>query len=134
LSPGGEIARVNFANKSAAPSSSRQTMDPRTVLQLAHILILGPLLVVIGLGYVDAWSMAIAGLGAFITLYHGFKVYTKWTAGQAFWVNLFHALIVGPVLMAKGLLDSPRYVDEFILMFGFAAIGYHALYLIKGQL
>ncbi len=109
-------------------------MDPRTVLQLAHILILGPLLVVIGLGYVDAWSMAIAGLGAFITLYHGFKVYTKWTAGQAFWVNLFHALIVGPVLMAKGLLDSPRYVDEFILMFGFAAIGYHALYLIKGQL
>ncbi len=109
-------------------------MDPRTVLQLAHILILGPLLVVIGLGYVDAWSMAIAGLGAFITLYHGFKVYTKWTAGQAFWVNLFHALVVGPALVAKGLMEpaTPRYVDEFILMFGFAAIGYHALYLIKG--
>lgn len=40
-------------------------MNPHTVLQLAHILVLGPLLVVIGLGYADAWPMAIAGLGAF---------------------------------------------------------------------
>lgn len=107
-------------------------MDSHTILQLAHILILGPLLVVIGLGYVDAWSMAIAGLGAFITLYHGFKAYIKWTLGKAIWVNLFHALVVGPVLMAKGLTETPRYMDEFILMFGFAAIGYHMLYVIKG--
>jgi hypothetical protein len=109
-------------------------MDPHTILQLAHILVLGPLLIVIGLGYVDAWPLAIAGLGAFVTLYHGFKGYTKWTLGQSFWVNLIHVIYVGPTLVIKGLVEpTPRYMNEILIMFGFAAIGYHAFNLVTNR-
>jgi hypothetical protein len=102
-------------------------MDPRTILQLAHILILGPLLIVIGKNLIDIPSTVIAGLGAFILLYH---LYKATTAGPRLWINLIHILAVGPALLAKGLLSpTPRYVDEFLFMFGLTAIAYHGYYL-----
>ena len=102
-------------------------MDPRTILQLAHLLVLGPMLIAIGLGYGPA--TAIAGLGIFIILYHAYKAYVRYSAGQIPWVNLIHMLIVGPALVAKGFVTE-RYLNELILMLGFAAIGYHGYYLI----
>ena len=102
-------------------------MDPHTVLHLGHLLILGPALIAIGLGYGPA--NIIAGVGALIMVYHIYRAYVRYSAGQVPWVNLFHALIVGPALIAKGFITE-RYINELILMLGFAAIGYHGYYLI----
>jgi hypothetical protein len=107
-------------------------MDTHTVLHLAHVFVLGPLLVAIGAGYVDAYPMAVAALGAFITVYHAWRGYGKYAAGGVPWVNAIHALVVGPAIFAKGYTaeQSPRWNNEVILMLGFAAIGYHAYYLV----
>lgn len=106
-------------------------MSPHTILSLAHIFAIAPLLVIIAK---TNWipPMVVAGIGAFIALYHAYKAYRHIAAGEAAWVNLFHALVVGPVIVAHGLYPSTRYLSEFILMFAFAAVGYHAYYLIQG--
>ena len=107
-------------------------MDTRAVLSLAHVFVLGPLLLAIGTGYVDAYPMAIAALGAFIMVYHAWRGYGKYVAGVTPWVNAIHVLVVGPALFAKGwaATDAPRWFNEVILMLGFAAIGYHAYRLV----
>ena len=54
-------------------------------------------------------------------------------AGKSAWVNYFHVLIVGPLLVYigyKGLETSRKYF-EMLLMLGMAAIGYHGYYLYK---
>lgn len=99
-------------------------MDSHQILHIAHILLLGPFLLAVGTGYI-APSVYITGIGIAITLYHVFKMSQKGVN----WVNLFHALAVGPALIAYGA-GAPRYVREFILMFGIAAIGYHAYYML----
>ena len=102
-------------------------MDPHTILQVAHILILGPLLIAIGKDLVPIPSAVTTGLGAFILLYHAYKATT---AGPRLWINLVHILAVGPALLAKGLMSpTPRYIDEFLFMFGLTAIAYHGYYL-----
>jgi hypothetical protein len=108
-------------------------MNAHAIVQLAHVLILGPLLVAIGLGKGPSPNL-VAALGIFIVLYHAYKTYAKLTAGSglgAAWVNLIHVLVVGPVLIAEGLNPS-RWSREVILMFAAAAIGYHGYYLVKG--
>jgi hypothetical protein len=98
-------------------------MNPRLPIQIAHILILGPLLIAIGTGYIQP-SYYVVALGAFIVVYHIYKMINR---GSFYWVNVFHAAILGPLLIAYGL-GSPRFVREFILMGGVAAIGYHGYY------
>jgi hypothetical protein len=98
-------------------------MNPRLPIQLAHIFALGPLLIAIGVGYIQP-SLYIVALGAFIALYHIYKMIAR---GSVSWVNVFHAVIVGPLIMYHGL-GAPRFVREFILMGGIAAIGYHGYY------
>ena len=112
-------------------------MDSATshaIIHASHLVILGPLLIAIGLGYFSGWPRLVAGLGIFIVLYHAWKTYAKWAAGKNPWVNLLHLLVVGPALIVEGSLSNPpRYVKEIILMLGFAAIGYHGYYLVAGQ-
>lgn len=107
-------------------------MDSRTVLSWVHVLVLGPLLVAIGLGYGAGYPAIVLGLGAFMTLYHLYRGFTKWANGTGgLWVNAIHALAIGPALIAEGSLTAPpRWIRELILMFGFAGIGYHAYYLL----
>jgi hypothetical protein len=106
-------------------------MDPHTALHLGHLLILGPFLFALGAGYLTMIpSMAIAILGVGIIGYHAFRAYTKFAAGGNPWVNLIHALLVGPALVAYHFTDA-RYVRELIMMLGFAAVGYHGYYLLQ---
>lgn len=104
------------------------------IVHALHLLVLGPLLIGIGLGYLSGWPRVVAGLGIVIVLYHAWKTYVKWSAGKSAWVNLLHLLVVGPALIVEGSLSNPpRYVKEIILMLGIAAVGYHGYYLIAGQ-
>lgn len=105
-------------------------MSPHTILSLVHIFVIAPLLFVIAK---TTWipPLVVAAIGAFVTLYHAYKAYVKLSAGQAAWVNLIHAVLVGPTLLYKGLdPDAPRWSSEVILMFAFAAVGYHGYYLL----
>jgi hypothetical protein len=104
------------------------------IVHALHLLILGPLLIGIGLGYLSGWPRVVAGLGIVIVLYHAWKTYAKWSAGKGAWVNLLHLLVIGPILIIEGSMSNPpRYVKELILMLGIAAVGYHGYYLIAGQ-
>jgi hypothetical protein len=97
------------------------------ILHLLHILILGPFLLYIGLGYpIAGWI--VAAVGCVVILYQGYKVIAHYLAKEAVWVNLFHAVVVGPALLGYGLTEE-RVGRELIFMLGFAAIGYHGYYL-----
>jgi hypothetical protein len=114
-------------------------MDSHTILHYAHILIIGPLLLAIGFIKPESISpllyKVIFGSGLFILFYHAYKAYMKIMDkgfGSA-WVNYIHILLVAPVLIAIGYGngDAPRYFREICMMLGFAAIGYHGIYLLK---
>lgn len=105
-------------------------MSSHTILSLVHILALAPLLFIIAK---TEWipPLVTAAIGAIITLYHAYKAYSKLTGGQAAWINLIHAIFVGPILLYKGLDPvPPRWTSEVILMFAVAAVGYHGYYLL----
>jgi hypothetical protein len=104
-------------------------MDSHQTIHLIHLFILGPALLLIGLGKTDNWIPlpAIAVIGALITLYHVYKFYGRYSVGQPGWVNLIHVLVVGPALMTYGITGD-RWAREVILMLAFAAIGYHGYY------
>jgi hypothetical protein len=105
----------------------------RATINLLHLFILGPTLLLIGTGATDNWipRPAIAILGALIVGYHLFKFYGRYRAGQPGWVNLIHILVVGPTLIGYGLTGE-RWQRETILMLAFAAIGYHGYYAFMG--
>jgi hypothetical protein len=104
-------------------------MNSHIILHLLHILILGPFLLYIGLGYpIPSWIPAVVGV--IVILYQGYKVYAHYSQNEAIWVNLFHVAIVGPALLATGLTGE-RWTRELIFMLGFAAIGYHGYYLVQ---
>lgn len=98
-------------------------LSAHTILSLAHIFVLGPLLLAIGFGYVSA--NVTLGIGALIIVYHLYKYF----AVRPSWVNLFHVLVLGPALITAGA-TTQRWPRELVLMLGFAAIGYHAYYLV----
>jgi len=105
-------------------------MDSHVILSLVHVFAVAPLLVIIAK---TQWipPLVVAAIGAIITLYHAWKTYTKLAAGRSAWINIVHAAVIGPALVVKGLVpDAPRAVSELILMFAFAAAGYHAYYLL----
>jgi hypothetical protein len=99
------------------------------ILHLLHILILGPFLLYVGLGYPIA-AHIVTLVGAIVIVYQGYKVIAHYLAKESVWVNLFHVLVVGPALLGYGLTEE-RVWRELIFMLGFAAIGYHGYYLIQ---
>jgi len=104
-------------------------MNSHIILNLLHMLILGPFLLYIGLGYpIPPWIPMLVGV--IVILYQSYKAYAHYSQHEAIWVNLFHVIIVGPALLAYGLTEE-RYLKELIFMLGFAAIGYHGYYLSK---
>ena len=101
------------------------------IVALFHILFVVPLF-----GYVafqraatEDWIYNILlALGGIVLFYHGYKSAVRLLAGSTFaWVNLFHVLIVAPLLIYIGYngKKTPRAAYELLAMAGFAALGYH---------
>jgi hypothetical protein len=68
------------------------------------------------------------GLGLVILVYHTYKTILKWKAhSPSAWINIFHVLIVAPLLIFIGAqnYDTPRWGFELLAMAGFSALGYH---------
>ena len=105
-----------------------------TFVHLFHIIFVGGLFLYIGIKQKNMplfMYNIILALGIIILVYHCYKGFNKIVSGKNAWVNLFHVLIVAPLLIYIGYNkhDTPRYFYEFIFMLAFAAIGYHAYYM-----
>jgi hypothetical protein len=105
-------------------------------LSAFHALLVGPALIYTGLNPQGVPDSAYTGLlvaGAIILAYHAYKAYDKLRDGKSAWVNWIHIFLVAPLLMIVGYLkkDASRRYFEMLLLLGFAATGYHGLYLIR---
>lgn len=110
-------------------------MNSETLVHLFHVLIIGSLFLYVGIQRTNIPTFMfplLLGLGVIVILYHIFKVYTYMKQGKAYWVNLIHILLVGPVLVYIGYNGekTQRLYFELLLMLGFAAIGYHGYYML----
>jgi hypothetical protein len=108
-------------------------------LSAFHALLVGPSLLYIGLNpqaVPDSAYTALLLTGAFILAYHAYKAFTKLRDGKSAWVNWIHIFLVAPLLMIVGYLkkDASRRYFEMMMLLGFAAIGYHGLYLIRDMM
>ena len=109
-------------------------MEKIFYVHLFHILIIGGLFLYIGIRKTNIPSFMypiLVGLGIILIIYHGYKSYKLFKLGKIPWINLFHVIIVAPLLIYIGLhgKKTPYYYFEFLLMLGFASIGYHGYYL-----
>jgi hypothetical protein len=107
-----------------------------TALSAFHTLAVGPALLYVGLSPETVPDGVYTGLlvtGAVILAYHIYLAYTKLKDNKSAWVNWIHIFLVAPLLMIVGYLkkDANRRYFEMLLLLGFAAIGYHGLYLIR---
>jgi hypothetical protein len=107
-------------------------------LYLAHALVIGPALLYIGFApdtVPDSIYTALMFLGIFILGYHAYRAYTKVVAGGvgSAWVNWIHIFLVAPLLITVGYTkkDAPRRFFEMMMLLGFAATGYHAMYVVR---
>ena len=104
------------------------------LVHLFHIIIVGSLFLYVGIKREKIPPMMfpfLLGLGIFVILYHIYKASQSKTP----WINYIHIFLIGPLLVYIGYTnkDTSRKYYELLLMFGFAAIGYHGYYLIKGD-
>ena len=101
-------------------------------MAIVHTLIIDPLLIALGEAGKRLPSEAfpaIAIVGAFIGAYHAYRYFTNGMRT----INLFHILVVAPVLLYIGIRGQSHAGFAFPLatMLGFAAIGYNVANLIK---
>ncbi len=107
----------------------------RAHIQLFHILVVGGLFLFIGINRektIPFLFTILFYLGFGIIAYHLYRLYQKWTENKSGWVNLIHILLIGPLLITIGYYREriSRKYFEMLIMFGFAAIGYHSYNLI----
>ena len=107
-------------------------------VHLFHILVVGTIFLYVGIKSKNTPAFmypVLLAMGVVILFYHAYKVYLKVSAGKNPWVNLFHILAVAPLLIFIGYNKetTPRYAFEFLIMLGFAAIGYHGYYAIMSN-
>lgn len=103
---------------------------------LFHVLVAAPLLIYVGLvrdKVPDAVFNLVGLLGLAVLGYHSYRAYIKIKDGQSAWVNWIHILLVAPLMLILGYLkkDANRRYFEMSLILGFAALGYHGLYLMR---
>lgn len=105
-------------------------------VRIFHIAIVGALFLYVGIKRTEIpkWMFpALLALGAFIVLYHAYKAIDHIQHKKAYWVNLIHILLVGPLLIYIGYNreDTARMYFELLLMLCFAVVGYHGYYLLQ---
>ena len=108
------------------------------LVHLFHILFVGTLFLYVGIARtsIPKWLYPVLlGLGIIICLYHAYKVYNYIKNKKPYWVNLIHIFLVGPLLIWIGYNkeNTSRKYFELLLMLGFASIGYHSYYLVRGE-
>ena len=112
-------------------------MDGHILLSLFHLLLIVPFFLYVGLQRSATPPIVytfLLTLGVILTLYHGYKSWIRYTAASPYlYVNLIHFALLGPLLIYLGVKgrDAPRWAYEVLLMFAFAAGGYHLYSLVQ---
>ena len=95
-------------------------------IYLTHVLFSAPVFIYLGHNpeiKKDWLSKVIIGLGLFVVLYHLFKFYTAWNLGYVNWVNIIHALVIGPLLIFAGWNRNLLYPwSQIFLVLGYGAM------------
>lgn len=106
-------------------------MDSRIIINLFHIILVVPFFIWVGIRHGNIPNGAFISLivlGILVTLYHAFKAVRRYLSGSSYiWVNLIHALWIGPLLLYIGAMknNTPRACYELLLLTAFGALGYH---------
>lgn len=106
-------------------------MDVHLLLAVFHIAFVVPLFLFVGYNRAATpeWLYNVVfALGLIVTGYHGFKAAIRLMAkSAAAWVNLIHALLIGPLMIYIGFLGkkTQRPAYEMLLIAAFGALGYH---------
>lgn len=106
-------------------------LDGHAYLNLFHIFLVVPFFLWVGIARANLpipvfWVLV--GLGILLAIYHGYKAVIRYmNESPMIWVNLIHALWVGPLLFYIGFnkKDTPRPAYELLLLTAFGALGYH---------
>ena len=106
-------------------------MDIHLLLAVFHIFFVVPLLLYVGFerAATPEWLYTILfGLGVILLVYQGSKAVLRYLArSSSAWINIFHVLIMAPLLLWIGYhgkkTERPAY--ELLLIAGFGALGYH---------
>lgn len=112
-------------------------LNIHTIINIIHILLIGPGLIYIGQTYGALPNIAfniILVLGLGIMVYHAYKAYS---IGIKYgWIYALHAAVFAPLLVYLGALGKKAHnaIYPLLTMVGFAAIGYHLLILYKRYL
>jgi len=109
-------------------------MEKIFFVHLFHIFFVGVLFLYVGITKTNVPAFIypfLIVLGIFLVLYQGYKAFKVLKMGKNPWINLFHLIIVAPLVLYIGIngKKTPYYFFEFLLMLGFAVIGYHGYYL-----
>jgi hypothetical protein len=111
-------------------------MNKQIAINFFHLLLVAPFFMYVGImraSLVPAIYTTLLVLGIVLILYHGWKFYDRWVKGSSYaWVNAIHAFALGPLLVYIGSNGemTPRPAFEGLLLFAFAAFGYHLYELI----
>lgn len=111
-------------------------MAPHSAISLFHILVVAPLFLYVGFARNDVPEFVFLILGilaAVIFLYHAYQAWSKLSEGKSAWVNWIHLLLIVPLLAILALYkkEASRRYFEMLLLLGFAALGYNAVYFIR---
>ena len=111
-------------------------ISTRMIIHLLHVFIIGGLFLYVGLKREAIPPLVfpvLIGLGGIILVYHLYKAYLRISNNVIPWVNWIHIFGVAPLLVFIGYNreKTPRYMYELLLLFGFASIGYHGLYILE---
>jgi len=111
-------------------------MDPHLVLALIHLIVIVPFLLYIGLAREQVPESVFKGvffLGLVVLFYQSYKAYAKIMDGKSPWINYIHIFLLSPLLLLIGYhgKNANRKYFEMLLMFAFAAGGYHGLSIMR---
>lgn len=105
-------------------------MDKYLLIILFHLFFVVPLFLFVGFqrAATPEWLYNVMfGLGLLLLLYHGVKsVIRLYAKSPIVWVNLFHAVLIAPLIIYIGYFGkkTERAAYELLLMAAFAALGY----------
>ena len=100
-------------------------------IYLLHLLFVGPLFMYVGLRKYKTTNFLYSTLfllGIIVLLYHAYKFYTSYKNDYINHVNIYHILLVGPLLIYIGYQkEETNYVYfDLLTIFGLGLVGHFA--------